>query len=121
MISITYLTNEFDLGILVPTMNYRDKATLGLMAFPIYILARVGFDVPIWVDLIMGILLALMILPTLFFRSAAAGTAIIALFILAFPSFSEMDGRLGKSGLLFFFALWVILIVIIAIDRSKRG
>ena len=102
-------------------MNYRDKATWGLMVFPIYVLIRAGFDVPIWIDLLLGAALAILILPTLFFRSAAAGAAVIVLFVLAFPSLSSMDGRLGKAGLLFFFALWVILIVVIAIDRSKRG
>lgn len=101
-------------------MKNRDRAYLGLMVFPVYVLTRASFDVPVWLDLLVGVILAILILPTLFFRSAAAGTAVIVLLVLAFPSLSSMDGRLGKAGLLFFFALWVILILVIALDRAKR-
>ncbi len=102
-------------------MNLRDRAYLGLMVFPVYVLARVSFDVPFWLDLLAGLVLGLLILPALFFRSAAIGVTVIVLFVLAFPSLSIMDfGKLGKPGLLFLFALWVVLILLISFNRSRR-
>ena len=101
-------------------MNYRKWAFIGLLVFPLYLLGRASFAVPVWVDLLVGLLLGLLILPSLFFRSAATGIAVLVLFVMAFPSLSEMDyGTLAKPGLLFLFALWVVLVLVISLDRSR--
>ena len=102
-------------------MKYRDWAFLGLMVFPVYVLARVSFDVPFWLDLVVGLVLGLLILPALFFRSASIGITVLVLFVLAYPSLSTMNyGKLDKPGLLFLFALWVVLVLVISLDRSRR-
>jgi hypothetical protein len=92
-----------------------------MFLFPLYVLARASFEVPVWFDLIFGIGLGIMILPSLFIRSAAAGFAIVALFLLGLPTISSLDfGSLGKPGLLFLFSLWVVLLLVIALDRPER-
>ena len=102
-------------------MKYRDWAYLGLMVFPVYLLSRVSFAIPLWLDLLVGLVLGVTILPALFFRSAAISLAVIVLFVLALPSLTVMDyGKLGKPGLLFLFALWVVLILVVSLDRSRR-
>jgi len=102
-------------------MKYRDWVYLGLVVFPIYVLGRASFAVPFWLDLLAGLVLGLTILPAVFFRSAAIGVGVIVLFVLAFPSLTTMEfGKLGKPGILFLFSLWVILILVIFLDRSKR-
>ena len=101
-------------------MNYRKWALVSLLVFPVYLLVRATIAVPLWIDLLVGLLLGLLILPSLFFRSAAAGITMLVLFVLAYPSLSEMDyGKLDKPGLLFLFALWVVLILVISLNRSR--
>ncbi|MGW8180625.1 MAG: hypothetical protein ACWGQW_17975 [bacterium] len=102
-------------------MNNRNWALGGLLVFPVYMLGRANFDVPVWIDLLVGLLLGLLILPRLFVRSASIGITILVLFVLAFPALSDLDyGKLGKPGLLFLFALWVVLVIVIALEGSKR-
>jgi hypothetical protein len=102
-------------------MASQNWAYAGLALFLIYLLTRVSFSVPIWLDLIMGFVLGILILPTLFFRSASIGIGILVLFVLAYPSLSSMEyGKMGKPGLLFLFALWVILLLIVYLGRSNR-
>jgi len=102
-------------------MNYRNWAFGGLLVFPLYMLGRANFDVPVWIDLLAGLALGLLILPCLFFRSASIGITIIVLFVLAYPALSDLEyGKLGKPSLLFLFALWVVLVLVIALDRPER-
>ena len=102
-------------------MKYRTCALTALIIFPVYVLARAMLDIPVWVDLVCGIALGIMILPSLFFRSATAGVVIIALFLLGLPTISSLDfGALGKPGLLFLFSLWVVLLLVIALNEPKE-
>jgi hypothetical protein len=79
------------------------------------------FEIPVWFDLLFGVVLGIMILPSLFFRSVAAGVVIIALFLLGLPTISSLDfGALGKPGLLFLFSLWVVLLLVISLNQPTQ-
>lgn len=102
-------------------MNYRKWALAGLLVFPVYMLGRANLDVPVWIDLVFGLLLGLLILPSLFFRSASIGITILVIFVFAYPALANLEyGKLGKPSLLFLFAMWVVLVVVIALDRAEQ-
>jgi hypothetical protein len=102
-------------------MKYRKWAIYTVVFFPLYVVARTSLSVPTWLDLLMGAIFGVLILPVLYFRSSAAAGALIILFLLAFPSLFSMElGLPGHSGLLFLFMLWVILILVIVFDRVRK-
>lgn len=99
-------------------MKHRIWAFYAVVVFPVYVMSRASFSIPVWFDILVGAVLGFLILPVLFFRSSAAAFAVVIVFLLALPSLSSMQlSQFGQSGLLFLFVLWVILILVLVFDR----